>query len=163
MREKTCCFIGHQAFPPNTIYDIQERIGIEIERLYNQGVTDFVSGGTFGFDLLAATMIFAKQQLEKFNIRLIFVLPCRDFNSDWSARMKFTYQNLFELADDTIYVSEKYSPICVLDRDHYMVDMSAHCVCVQYSDNVYTTHSIKYAKEQGLNIIDLSETRRKSE
>ena len=118
-------------------------------------MTDFVSGGVFSFDLLAATMIFAKKTLDNLNIRLIFVLPCRDFNREWSARMKFTYNNLFEFADDTIYVSEEYNPLCILKRDHCMVDMSAHCVCAQFSENDIVAHFLKYAKYQGLNIIDL--------
>ena len=156
MREKTCCFIGHEIFQPDTLEDIQQRICDEIDNLYSQGVTDFISGGVFGFDLLAATMVFVKKHLENLNIRLIFVLPCREFDKSWPAKMKLSYRNLFTFADDVIYVAEEFSRLCIAKRNRYMIDNSAYCICTLFSNDGGAAHTVNYAEKQGLKIIDVA-------
>lgn len=52
------------------------RLNQEVDNLISQGVTDLISGGAFGFDQVAALLVVAKIEME-YNVRLIFVLPCR--------------------------------------------------------------------------------------
>ncbi len=60
MKEKNCCFTGHRKLPQYKINYIIKRLDHEIENLIAQGVTDFISGGAMGFDLIAASAILSK-------------------------------------------------------------------------------------------------------
>ena len=62
MKEKTCCFTGHRNLPLNKIEQITRNLDLAIENLINEGVSDFISGGAVGFDLIAASLIVAKKE-----------------------------------------------------------------------------------------------------
>ncbi|MGD0856010.1 MAG: hypothetical protein ABSA18_09440 [Dehalococcoidia bacterium] len=63
MKSMTCCFSGHRKLPKDKIEQIVKRLDREIDSLISQGVTDFVSGGTLGFDQIAASLIIAKKEI----------------------------------------------------------------------------------------------------
>ena len=53
MKNKTCCFTGHRKLPAKKMQSIIFKLNSEVERLIQEGVTTFISGGalyhTFGF------------------------------------------------------------------------------------------------------------------
>ena len=123
-----CFFTGHRTLPMNKIKKVVCNLDCEIERLIAKGVTSFISGGALGFDQIAASLIAAKKEMGK-NIRLIFVLPCKNQDALWSEKQKTLYRGLLYEADEIVYVSEQYDSYCLKKRNYYMVENSAHCIC----------------------------------
>ena len=62
MREKSCCFTGHRLLAKKKIEQIEKRLHEEIDRLINEGITDFISGGALGFNQIAASVVISKKQ-----------------------------------------------------------------------------------------------------
>jgi len=151
----TCCFTGHRKIPANKIQHIIERLDQEIDNLINQGVTNFISGGAVGFDQVAASLLVAKKEMGK-DIRLIFALPCKNQDKLWNTDQKKLYHDLLAKADEVIYISEKeYYDGCMKERNYYMVDQSAHCICALANSRSGTAQTVRYAMQEGLNVINL--------
>jgi len=155
MNETTCCFTGHRKLPAKKIENIMLRLNAEIERLIQQGVTDFISGGALGFDQIAASLIIAKKETGG-NIRLIFALPCRNQDEHWTSEQKRLYRSLLNEADEVRYVSEEYNPDCMKNRNYYMVEHSAYCVCAMLHNRSGTSQTVSYARKKGLQIINVA-------
>ena len=156
MKETTCCFTGHRRLPVAKIEHIVKRLDAEIDNLVHQGVTDFISGGAVGFDQIAASMIIAKRQMG-IKVRLIFALPCRDQDKDWSPEHQRLYRNLLDEADEVHYISEAYHNGCMKLRNAYMVDKSAHCICALLQVRTGTSQTVNMAQKKGLNIINTAD------
>ncbi len=56
-REKTCCFTGHRCIPNGSLDNLKRQLKQEIEKLIQQGVIYFGTGGALGFDTLAAEAV----------------------------------------------------------------------------------------------------------
>ena len=155
MKEKTCCFSGHRQLSQKKIEKIVKRLNEEVDRLIGQGITDFLCGAAVGFDLIAASMIISKKQ-QCVNIRLIFALPCRNQDEKWADRQKQLYRSLLSEADEIHYVSEEYTSDCMKKHNQYMVDNSAYCICALTKDISGTGQTVRYARQQGLEIINVA-------
>ena len=149
------CFTGHRKLPQNKIEYIITRLNDEIDWLIAQGVKEFLSGGAVGFDVIAASMVVAKKEMGA-KIRLVFVLPCRNQDKYWTEEQKELYRSLLGEADEIIYISDKYVPDCMKQRNYYMVDHSAYCVCAFIHDASGTAQTLRYAKKRGLHIINVA-------
>ena len=154
-KEKAACFAGHRALSQKKIEWIVKRLNEEVDRLIQQGVTTFVSGGAVGFDQIAASLIISKKQ-QGINVRLIFALPCLNQDEKWADRQKKLYHSLLGEGDEVVYVSEEYTPNCMKERNIYMVDNSAHCICAMVKDFSGTGQTVLYALQQGLEIINVA-------
>ena len=77
MISNSCCFTGHRRLPRSKLEYIVKQLDNEMENLMGQGVASFISGGAWGFDLIAASLVVAKRELGH-DVRLVFALPCRD-------------------------------------------------------------------------------------
>jgi len=156
MKRATCCFTGHRKLPQDKIERIIKRLNDEIENLYRQGVTDFISGGALGFDQIAASLIVAKRAMG-LNIRLIFALPCRNQDDLWGDGQKRLYRNLLAEADEVICVSENYCDGCMKKRNQYMVSQSAYCICALLHGRSGTSQTVSYARQKGLRVINVED------
>ncbi|HMM06504.1 MAG TPA: SLOG family protein [Clostridiales bacterium] len=155
-KSTTCCFTGHRKLPKEKIGQVIKRLYYEVEYLIERGVTTFISGGALGFDQLAASLMIAKKEMGQ-EIRLIFVLPCKNQEKLWSVDQKKLYHNLLIEADEIIYISEEYHEGCMKKRNCFMVDHSSYCVCAQLRSFGGTWQILKYAKQQGLTVINTTE------
>lgn len=155
MKELTCFFTGHRNLPIDLIRRILMKLDAEIDRLIGDGVTDFISGGALGFDQIAASLIIAKKQMGR-NIRLVLALPCRDQDQFWNERQRALYQNLLKEADEIIYISERYSPLCMKKRNRYMADRSAYCMCALLKERSGTARTVRYAHIKGIEVINVA-------
>jgi uncharacterized phage-like protein YoqJ len=81
-----------------------------------------------GFDQVAASLVIAKKEMGA-NIRLVFALPCRNQDENWTYEQKRLYRDLLNEADEVRYILEEYSTDCMKRRNHYMVDNSMYCIC----------------------------------
>ena len=154
MYENTGCFTGHRKLPANKIEKILMNLDREIDNFIAQGVTDFISGGAVGFDVIAASLIVAKKEMGR-NIRLIFALPCKNQDANWDEKQKALYRDLLNEADEVIYVSEEYSPFCMKRRNQYMVEHSAYCICALLHEKSGTGQTVRLARKKGLKIINV--------
>jgi uncharacterized phage-like protein YoqJ len=156
MNQNTCFFTGHRILPADKIEHIIKRLSDEIDNLMDLGVTDFISGGALGYDQIAAAMVAAKREMGH-NIRLIFVLPCRNQDEYWTAEQKQLYRGLLNEADEIRYVSEEYSADCMKNRNYHMVDNSRYCICAMFNDRSGTAQTVRYAQKKSVIIINVAE------
>ncbi len=150
----TCCFTGHRYLPANKIEKIVINLDRKIEKLIVDGVTDFISGGALGFDQIAASLIAAKKEMGR-NIRLIFALPCKSQDAQWSEKQKELYNGLLGKADEVILVSENYDQFCMKGRNQYMVERSAYCICALIQEKSGTGQTVRFANKKGLKICNV--------
>ena len=155
MKEHTCCFSGHRIFSQKRIEAIGKRLHEEIDRLIQQGITNFISGGALGFDHMAATLVLSKKH-QGADIRLILALPCRDQDKEWTDMQKYMYHIFLAEADEVHYVSEKFTSDCMKKRNYFMVDKSAFCICALLRDISGTGQTVRYAQQQGLQVINIA-------
>lgn len=155
-RALTCCFAGHRRMPREQMEHIIKRLNHEIENLIEQGVVNYISGGALGFDQIAASLIVAKKEMGR-AIRLVFSLACKNQDALWNDAQKRLYRNLLAEADEVIYVSEMYDNECMKKRNRYMVDRSAYCICALLRSYSGTHQTVKYARQEGLRIVNIAD------
>lgn len=152
----TCCFSGQRKLPKEKIERIMIRLDCEVENLIGQGVTTFISGGALGFDQVAASLILVKKEMGK-NIRLVFVLPYKNQEKNWSTGQKKLYRSLLAEADELFYISEERQNDCIKKRNCYMVDHSAYCICASIYPLSGADQAVLYAKEKGVKVINVAD------
>jgi len=114
-----------------------------------------MSGGALGFDHIATSMVITKRQ-QGANIRLIFALPCRNQDESWTDRQKQLYRSILNEADEIRYLSEENTPESMSLCNRYMVDNSAYCICAFKDKADGTGQTLRYAQEQGLQVINVA-------
>lgn len=154
MKEKTCCFTGHRKLLQEEYEQIEKRLTHEILKLIKQGVTHFEAGGALGFDTLCAVTVIKLRKIYP-HIKLILVIPCENQTKNWKCSDIETYLNIKKQADQIKVLSPFYYKGCMHVRNRYLVDQSRFCICYLRKAVGGTAYTIRYAKEKGLNIINL--------
>ncbi len=62
-----------------------------------------------------------------------------------------------EQANKVVYISQKYTPDCMLRRNRHLVDYSSVCICYLNKTTGGTAYTVKYAQKCGLQIINIAE------
>lgn len=128
----------------------------EIERSIQAGYVYFGAGGALGFDTLAAqTVLKLKERYP--DIKLILVLPCKSQTSGWKQTDIDEYERIKAAADKVVYTSEVYYRGCMHKRNRHLMDNSSLCICYLMEDRGGTYYTVNYARENGLQIINLAE------
>ncbi len=155
LRPYTCCFSGHRKISEDKYQSIRESLRKTITALIDQGYKYFGAGGALGFDTIAAeTVLELKAQYP--HIKLIMVLPCRNQHARWHPRDVQRYEKILSKSDKIVYVSQTYTSACMMMRNRRLVDASSTCVCYLSESVGGTAYTITYAKENGLNVINLA-------
>ena len=128
LRAQTVCFTGHRRIPENELPIIKERLRENAVGLIERGYRFFGAGGALGFDTLAAQTVLELRAVYP-QIRLILVLPCKGQTAKWSAHDVRVYDEILRQADKVVYLNECYTDGCMHERNRYLVDNSAVCVC----------------------------------
>lgn len=158
---KTCCFTGHRPAKLSFGYDeespdclrLKVRLLSLIDEMRMKGVTSFLSGMAQGVDILAAeAVIDIRRTYPQDKIRLIAVVPYEGQADRWSEAYRERYFNILAVADEVITLQHRYTDHCMLDRDRYMVDASAHMIAVYNGSKGGTKYTVDYAISKGLNI-----------
>ena len=107
-RKKTCCFTGHRRISATEYETVKYRLHETIIRAIRNGYCYFGTGGSWGFDMLAAQTVL---ELKKHytNIYLILVLPCKAQTKYWSYDNKKEYDRILNSADKVVWTSEEYT------------------------------------------------------
>lgn len=153
-KEKSCCFTGHRIISAEERIRIAPRLKRAIDRLIEIGVTDFYTGGAIGLDTIAAEAIIAARHHHP-HIRLILALPCKNQAERWKSSDVLKYEHIKSLADEIIYMSEKYTRQCMHIRNRFMVDHSAYCISYLKKPSGGTYYTVNYATDRGLIIYNL--------
>ncbi len=155
MKEKTCCFTGHRMIAREQKAEVEKRLLSAIAHLCQKGVTDFVAGGALGFDTMAAKAVLSLR--EQYNLRLRLFLPCKDQYRGWRAQDVLIYHEILEEADEVVWTGEVYTRGCMHVRNRRMVEESGFCICYLTEPKGGTAYTVKYAKDQNLEIINLAD------
>ena len=81
--QKTCCFTGHRRIPADEYETVKLRLRETVIRAIRNGYRYFGTGGSWGFDMLAAQTVLELKEIYP-NIYLILVLPCKIQTKYWS-------------------------------------------------------------------------------
>lgn len=158
IREKSCCFTGHRRITLQESLQVRVRLREEIAALAENGVDTFLAGGARGFDTLAAQEVL-RVRAEGFpGLHLVLVLPCLGQESLWQEREAAVYRSLLRQADEVIYTGDVYTRSCMFVRNRYLVDHSAYCLCYLSKEarRGGTAYTVRYAKDEGLWIVNLA-------
>ena len=156
-REIACCFTGHREIPTSDMDGIREHLKSEIEWLYTENrVTVFYAGGATGFDTLASKAVIERRVVHP-DIRLVIVMPHKEQAKRWIVEEKTQHELMKSSADEVICLAEHYYRGCMQRRNRYMVDRSSICICYLTQDTGGTAYTVKYARKQGLSVINLAE------
>ncbi|MFT9078494.1 SLOG family protein [Ethanoligenens sp.] len=120
------------------------------------GVTRFLCGGARGFDLIAAALIVSKKEIGN-DLRLDFILPCKDQDALWSEREQKLYRGLLTEADSVTCLSDTYRPGCMKRRNQYLVDHANYCIYALRHERGGTWQTVQYARRKGVRLIGVAE------
>ena len=156
MKEKTCCFTGHRELPEEQLPQLKQALFKVIVRLASQGVTRFACGGALGFDTLAAQMVLMVKEAFP-QIELLLILPCKTQEKYWPKEDQEIYREILARADRVVFVSETYIQGCMQKRNRLLVEGSSVCVCYCTKKQGGTFYTVRYARQKGLDLINLAE------
>ena len=155
-REKTCCFTGHRNLTDEEKISASRRVTIAVEALVKARVTNFITGGALGFDTVACVTLINLKRQKYPHISIGVAVPCRDQSARWSFRNKTLYNTILQQADKVAVLSESYTPRCMQERNMFMVDNSKFCVAYLKTESGGTYNTVRYAKECGLTVINVT-------
>lgn len=162
---KNCCCTGHRpkGFPfkygidkqKHTVYlqTLEEKIELAITEY---GITNFISGMALGVDMDFAETVLKLQN--KYPITLECAIPCPNQTLKWNDKDKLRYDSILKCADETNFISERYTPESMLKRNRYMVDKSEIVIAAFNGiEKGGTWYTINYAKKENkyIEIIEL--------
>lgn len=151
IKEKCCCFTGHRIIQTKHLDVIKENLLHMIQKLAEDGITDFITGGALGFDTLAAEAVLSTRAANP-DIRLVLALPCKSQASNWNKKDVLRYDKIMDAADEITFVSSEYAAGCMHKRNRFMCDHSAHCVFYMTAPRGGTAYTVKYALENELEL-----------
>lgn len=154
-KETTCCFSGHRFFSNEQRIQLLSELKAAILTAIQNGFKYFLTGGALGFDTLAAQTVLELRQSYP-EIKLILALPCHNQAAKWSKKEIEKYEQIKIEADEVIYICEEYTKECMLKRNRYMVDHSNLCICYMTKQFGGTAYTVRYAKKNGIDVINLS-------
>lgn len=154
--EQTACFTGHRKIPTTHCQHIKNLLNEVIEKLVEQGVIYYETGGALGFDTMAAQAVLRARRSHP-QIRLVLVLPCPAQAKRWPAKDKEVYEEIKKQADEVVYIADHYTKSCMFERNRHMVDHSATCIAYLTESSGGTAYTVKYARSKGREIINIAE------
>lgn len=154
MKEKSCCFTGHRDVSEKNL-PVMLALHKAIEQKITQGYTVFCAGGALGFDTMAALAVLRlKRKYPK--IRLHLYLPCKDQAKKWSSYNRGIYQYVIDNSDKVVYISENYTPYCMMERNRALVDNSSACIAYCTQAKGGTAYTVGYAMDNGMEVENIA-------
>lgn len=152
---KACCFTGHRIIKITP--ELVQRLKDTIETMIEKGVTDFYNGGACGWDLLCAEKVIdLKTKYPDIKLHLLLPCPPKEQTKGWNKDQIVRYNNVLQVADSVTVISGHYSQDCIKQRNKMLVNLSECCICYCSNTRSGTGQTIRFAKEKGIEIINLS-------
>ena len=137
---------------------LKNALAEQIERLFEKGTTQFMSGMAEGTDTWAALSVLALRSKNK-AIKLHCVLPCKEQADKWNPSAQKQYHSILGCADSVVYVNQYYHKDCMLERNHFLVDHSNILLAVYNGERRGgTAATVRYAQRSGREILILDPT-----
>lgn len=157
-RGTTCCFTGHR---PDKLpwgdqerdercLELKERLTAALERACQAGYRHFICGMAQGADLYFAEGVLALRDRQP-DVTLEAARPCETQADGWPEEARRRYFTILDQCDYETLVQHTYDRGCMMRRNRYMVDRSAHIIAVY--DGVPkggTAQTLAYALRKGL-------------
>ena len=156
-KETTCCFTGHRILGSD--FNLKKLYDSALYLHKNKSVDTFICGGALGFDTKAASVIMLLKQ-QGYNVKLHIYAPCNNQSEKWGNYDKRVYEDLLCNADCVDMVDRPYFDGCMKNRNYKMVDNSAYCIAYYREQGSFrsgTGQTVRYAKKQGLTVINVAE------
>lgn len=149
-KTRACAVTGHRVLYPEFNQKELENLFIKI---IEKHFDTFLIGMAVGFDTVCFKTL--QKLREKYDIKLIACVPCRHQDLKFSLEQKQEYRKMLLAADETIILSEEYTPSCMQKRNQFMVDNAS--VLIAYLRRNYggTYKTCLYAKKVSVPIINV--------
>ena len=167
---KTCAFAGHRPEKMPWGKDENSPAGIEfkfrlreaLEYLIGRGYTDFLSGGSRGFDLTAAEIVLSLRETYPW-IRLTMVCPWNGQADKWEAVDRERWQQVLEASDKVVFICDRFEKGANFRRNSFLVDnTSLLLACYNGDPHSGTGQTIRYAHRRGIPVRILTPEKRKA-
>lgn len=148
----TCCFTGHRELPRADSPEcaaLLTALEAAVNDARKAGCDHFVVGGAKGFDLLAGEWILAAKKVDP-AITLSVYVPHRGQENAYSPADRARYRALLNDADEVLYLSDRYRPGCMRERNARMVNDSAYCIAYVRRSRSGSAQTLKMAEANGL-------------
>ena len=157
---KTCAFTGHrpEKMPwgkgensPSSV-EFKFRLREALEYIIGCGYTDFLSGGSRGFDLMAAEIVLSLRETYPW-IRLTMVCPWNGQADKWEEEDRERWRQVLEASDKVVFISGHYEKSVYFQRNAYMID-NAQMLLACYNGDPHsgTGQTIRYAHRKGIKV-----------
>ena len=161
-RQTTCCFTGHRAEKLPWKNDehapgcVRLKTAIEdvLSALYADGCRHFICGMATGADMYFGEAVTALRE-EHPDVTLEAAIPFEGQEKRWPVFWQRRYARLAEQCDSVTVLRRAYTPSCMIERNHYMVDASSILIAAYNGAPGGTQATIRYALKQGLQVIEL--------
>ncbi len=161
-RDGTCCFSGYrpEKLPWGYIEEddrcvrLKQKLRDTVSAAYSSGIRRFVCGMALGSDTYFCEAVLSLKE-DHPDVTLEAAIPCEDQAAKWNEKQRSRYFNLIAQCDTETCVSRRYTPVCMMRRNHYMVDKSSLLIAVYDGRFGGTMQTVGYAQSQGLEIIQI--------
>ncbi len=158
-KSHTCCFTGprphklsflqNEEFPQCVM--LKKQLTEEIlSKAVQFGCDTFLSGMARGVDMICAQLVIDLRSILHMPMRLVCVIPYPGQAKNWPSAEQERYREILSQAERKILVSREYTRSCIMERNRYMVDHSAHMVAVYGGAGGGTKYTLDYARRENL-------------
>lgn len=160
-RDRTVAFTGYRLSQlyksnddPKILQSISDKLDEIIEALYDRGYTQFLSGMTEGFGLMAAEAVLRFRE-QGATVELITVSPYIGQEAGYSAFDKKRYAEIYQKADFNVFTSYEYHKYAYADHTDYLVENASQVVCYYDGQNGTVKHTVTQAMKAEIPIINI--------
>lgn len=154
-KDLTVCFTGHRYIAVQDAEALRRRLDAVLEKLYQMGYRDFISGAALGFDMLAAEQVCILKNRHP-DVQLILAIPCSTQSARWHDTEVQRYERMVYAADETRVLSTHYFQGCMQMRNRYMVDRSALCLAYLTHMKGGTMATVAYAMQTECPVLNIA-------
>lgn len=158
MSDKSCFFIGHRSFLPNYDRPAIKNLRFLIAALAEEGVTDFYSGGSTGWDMFCARSVLIMRQHYP-GLRLHLILPCPPGEQalELNAESRLTYSVILDSASSIEIVSAELTKESMEERNSRLIKECDICICYlsKSRSRSVTGHAVRMARKAKRTVINM--------
>lgn len=139
----TCFFAGYKDIVPDD--KLLNRLNSSLNRMINDGVTDFYAGGERGWDMICENAVLnLKQSFPQIKLHLILSCKPEEHCKGWSLEQRAEFDRIYQAADSVEIVKKKPCSDGVLERYTRLAKLGELCICCfdsQYRGGMYRIES----------------------
>lgn len=157
---KSCFFTGHRNISYKLYDKVREDVKEKICILTKKGVTDFIAGGAYGFDMICAEEVI-KMKKRFPHIKLSIFLPCINHTVRWNNSNKQKFEYVRKNADYVINISnEEYFHGCMKLRNQAMAKNALYCIAYYLYGTSGTFQTLNFAKDLERIIVNIADSKK---